>query len=260
LDSSAILVQTASGLQKTMSEQTGVILKDSTVAQISAAIYYQAKVVAKLTANKQFQNQFNKVLFNQISKDFSEYIDAQARVKPATLHHVYEWGKAGNKSARLFKLKNIQSEGLSFKIKNEFQLSKSMVPNPFGQSKYRFPNKASVMEAGMPVKIIPKTSKRLVFQSGGSTVFMPIGASVTVRRPGGGKATGRFQIAFAQFFTGQLVNSSIKNSGFQKLFNTSMSKAMQLPSDVKRVKYSFSANSLDMQAEAAIAAAFGGAL
>ena len=32
------------------------ILKDSTVAQISATVYYQAHVMAKLTSNKNFQN------------------------------------------------------------------------------------------------------------------------------------------------------------------------------------------------------------
>ena len=33
---------------------------------------------------------------------------------------------------------------------------------------------------------------------------------------------------------------------------------MKLPADVKKVKYSFTPNSLDVQAETAIAAAFGG--
>jgi lipopolysaccharide assembly outer membrane protein LptD (OstA) len=87
---------------------------------------------------------------------------------------------------------------------------------------------------------------------------MPKGASVTVARPGGGKATGRFQIAYAQFFTGNLVNLAIKRSGFQQLFNSSLTKAMRVPPDVRKVKYSFNANTLNMQAESAVSAAFGG--
>ncbi len=35
--------------------------------------------------------------------DFGNYIDALARSKPKSLHHVYEWQRAGNKTARLFK-------------------------------------------------------------------------------------------------------------------------------------------------------------
>jgi hypothetical protein len=35
---------------------------------------------------------------------------------------------------------------------------------------------------------------------------------------------------------------------------------MRVPSDVRKVKYSFNANTLNMQAESAVAAAFGGAV
>jgi hypothetical protein len=89
---------------------------------------------------------------------------------------------------------------------------------------------------------------------------MPKGKSVTVKRPGGGKATGRFKIAYAQFFTGNLVNLSIKNSRFQQIFNSSMTTALKLPGDIRKVKYSFSANTINMQADKALSAAFGGSL
>ena len=260
MDSSVLLVQAASGLQRGMSGTSGTVLKDSTVAQVSAAVYYQAKVISKLTTNKGFQSKFHKIIFDQIKNDFGDYVDAQARIKPQSLHHVYEWGKTGNKGSRLFSLKTISKDGLSFSIKNEFKLSKSMVPSNFGKSKYRFANKASVMEAGMPIRIAPRGSERLVFESHGSVVFMPKGASVVVKRPGGGKATGRFQIAFAQFFTGQLINNSIKRSGFQQIFNTSLTSALKIPADIKKVKYSFSANTIDMQADSALVKAFGGTL
>ncbi len=65
-------------------------LKDSTVAQISAFVYYEAAVISKLTTNKQFQNAFTKVMFDQINLDFGNYIDALARSRPKSLHHVYE--------------------------------------------------------------------------------------------------------------------------------------------------------------------------
>ena len=260
MDNSSLLVTAASGLQKTMSGTPGIILKDSTVAQISAAIYYQAEVVSKITTNKQFQARFQSVIFKQLQQDFGLYIDAQARVNPQSLHHVYEWNKVGNSGSRLFKLNVTERNGLSFKLGSTFLMSKSPVPNSFGKKKYIFKNKASVMESGMPVVITPRASKRLVFETSTGVVYMPIGASVTVTRPGGGKATGRFQIAYARFFTGNLVNLSIKRSGFQQIFNSSLNKAMKLPAGIRKVKYSFSANTLNMQAESAIASAFGGTL
>ena len=258
MDTSAVLVQAASGLQRTMAGTKGTILQDSTVAQISAAIYYQASVAAKITTTKQFQSKFQSILFNQIEKDFGNYLDSQARTNPKTLHHVYEWKKVGTPSARLFNLKVSGREGLSFKIESEFKASKSMVPTSFGKSRHVFTSKASVMEAGLPLTIRPKNAERLVFEIDGLVVRMPKGMPVTVKKPGGGKATGRYKIAYARFFTGNLVNISIKNSKFQQIFNSSMTKAMKLPVDIKKVKYSFSPNTINMQAGAALAAAFGG--
>ena len=257
MDSSAVLVQAASGLQKTMGGTKTSVLHDSTVAQISAAIYYQASVVSKITTNKQFQSRFQEILFGQIKKDFSNYVDSQARTNPKSLHHVYEWKKTGMPSARLFDIKVIGTDGLSFKIGSELKPSKSMVPTNFGKSRHVFANKASVMEAGNPVVIRPRNAERLVFEMDGIVVRMPKGMPVTVKRPGGGKATGRFKIEYARFFTGNLVNLSIKNSKFQQIFNASATKAMNLPVDIKKVKYSFSPNTINMQAEAALSAAFG---
>ena len=92
----------------------GTVLQDSTVAQISAAIYYQSSVVSKVTTNKQFQSKFQTILFNQIEKDFGNYVDSQARVNPKSLHHVYEWKKVGVPSARLFDLKVRRIDGSFF--------------------------------------------------------------------------------------------------------------------------------------------------
>jgi len=124
LDNSSLLVTAASGLQKTMVGTKGAILKDSTVAQISAAIYYQAEVVSKITTNKQFQARFQSVIFKQLQQDFGLYIDAQARVNPQSLHHVYEWNKVGNSGSRLFKLNITERNGLSFKLGSTFLMSK----------------------------------------------------------------------------------------------------------------------------------------
>jgi hypothetical protein len=260
LDNSSLLVTASSGLQKGMAGTAGTILKDSTVAQISAAIYYQAQVVAKLTTSKAFEKKFQSIIFKQIDQDFGLYVDSQSRMNPKSLHHVYEWKKVGNKTARLFNLSILSTDGLSFTITSKFLPSKSAVPNQFAKRRHVFISKASVMEAGMPLIIRPRSAERLVFETSTGVVYMPKGASVTVRRPGGGKATGRFRIAYAQFFTGNLVNSAIKKSGFQQIFNSSLTKSMRVPSDVRKVKYSFSPNTLKMQAHSAVEAAFGGAV
>ena len=255
-----MLIQAASGLERMMYANQKGVLKDSTVAQISAFVYYEAAVISKLTTNKAFQNAFSKLMFDQINLDFGNYIDALARSKPKSLHHVYEWKKSGNKTARLFKLNKTEQVGLSFGVNYEFLPSKSMVPASSGRRRHVFANKASIMEQGKPLVIRPKNAERLVFQIDEETIFMPKGASVTVKRPGGSAARNQFTLAHSRFFSGNLVNDSIKRSGFQKLFNSSITKALRVPSNIKKVQYSFSANTIRSQADSALTLSFGGAM
>ncbi len=259
MDYSIPLVQASSGLRSMMTQSKGKVLKESLVAQISAYVYYSSQVISKLSANAAFKNKFREVIFNQIDKDFGEFIDSQARVKPRSLHHVYEWRQTGDSSARLFKLNKFNQDGLGFSISYEFMPSKTFASTE-GNRRHVFINKASVMEAGMPLKIAPRHSKRLVFETNGYTVFMPKGASVTVKRPGGVGVKNSFMMTYSRFFKSNLVNISIRNSGFQQLFNSSMTRALKLPSEIKTVKYSFNPNTLSIQADAALSAAFGGAL
>ena len=256
-----MLLQAASGLERLMGEnKNNAVLQDSNVAQISAYLYYQANVIALLEQNQAFKDKFKNILFTQIEKDFGFYIDSQARIKPKSLHHVYEWGKIGSPTARLFRLNSIGAPGISFKLDYEFLDSKTYVPHNKSNKKYKFAKKAMVMERGTPVIISPRGSKRLVFEVNGYTVFMPKGASVVVKSPGGGASTHRFTLAYNKFFTGQLVNESIKKSEFQKIFNLSMAKAMQIPGNIKKVQYSFSPSAIKSQANSALESAFGGAL
>lgn len=262
MDSSIALLQASSGLERPMAGNPVGIIKDSSVAQISAFLYYQANVLGKLTSNQSFQNLFKTTIFNQINKDFGEYIDSSARVKPKSLHHVYEWNKVGSSESRLFKINRMDADGLSFRINYEFKLSKSSVPNTNKKQKkkYIFANKASVMEAGMPIVIRPKSAERLVFELDGITVFMPKGSSVTVQSPGGRGSSHQFSLAYGKFFGGQLVNNSIKNSGFQKIFGSKMNKALSTPIGIRKVQYSFSPGKIRLEADLALQATFGGSL
>ena len=255
--SEVLAIKAASGLVNLMANKpvSGAI-RDSTVAQISAALFYKTNVMAKLASNPQFQSAFRNVIFDQLEVDFGDYIDAKSRTSPKSFHHVYEWGRIGEDEARLFKLKKLPSDGLSLKVNYELTDSKSFVPSENSNNRHVFVRKAEVMEEGKTVVISPRFSERLVFDVSGYTVFMPKGQSVTVRKPGGAATKNSFFSAYRYFFTGQLVNMSIKKSGFQRLFNSSISRALGVPSQIKTVKYSFSPNQLANEAEAATSAAF----
>lgn len=256
-----MLVTAASGLERLMvGGPKDATLRDSNVAQISATLYYQSNVIAKLTKSTAFKNKFKKTIFDQINKDFGQYMDAQARVKPRSLHHVYEWKRVGNSQARLFKLNLIDTPGISFKIDFEFKPSTSMVPAQKGRRRHVFVSKASIMEAGMPLTIAPRAAERLVFETDTGTVFMPKGASVTVKRPGGPGVKNQFKLHYSRWFSGNLVNDSIKRSGFQQIFNLAMARSLRLPAQIKKVQYSFSPNSIRQMADASVEAAFGGSM
>lgn len=239
-----------------MSKTDKGIFKNSVVAQIAAYVYYNTEVMNNVMNNPGFKSKFNSMIFNQIEKDFGNYVDSKARISKKSLHHVYEWNRSGDPEARLFKLNRVDGEGISFKINYNFLPSKTFAKSD-SKRRHVFVNKASVMEAGMPLKIAPRFSERLVFESNGYTVYMPKGASITVRRPGGTGVKNAFQMTYTHFFKGNLVNESIKRSGFQNLFNSSISKALNLPADIKRVKYIFSPSAISMQAKSAVASAFG---
>jgi hypothetical protein len=94
----------------------------------------------------------------------------------------------------------------------------------------------------------------------GETVFMPKGTSVTVKKPGGSQASHQFALSYGRFFGGQLVNASIKSSGLQRIFNSKIAKALDVPMNIKKVQYSFTPGKIRVQADASLHAAFGGSL
>jgi hypothetical protein len=262
LESSGVaLLRVASGLESLMvgGKNSGTLL-DSNVAQISAALYYEAQVIAKISSSKKFKKVFTDTIFNQIDEDFGDYIDALARTKPKSLHHVYEWKKSGVKNSRLFKLNKIAGTGISFKVNYIFLPSRKFVPDSPLKRRHVFINKAEIIEKGDPLTIRPRHSQRLVFKIDDTLIFMPKGKSVYVKNPGGSAARNQFSLAYNRFFRGNLVNESIRKSGFQKIFNANVAKAMSLPASIKKVQYSFSPNIVRGMADHEVQKAFGGAL
>lgn len=260
MGSSQLLVSAASSLEMIGSKPSQKYpIQETLVAQVSATIYYKAMVMAEIETSKSFKERFNKIIFDQIDRDFGDYIDAQARTKPKSLHHVYEWQKTGMKDSRLFKLNKLESEQLGFSVSYKFKMSKSAVTNKYSKRKHVFKNKAEIMEKGIPVVVAPRFAERLVFDSGlGYTVFMPKGASVTITRPGGVAAKQSFESAYRRFFNSNLINLSIKKSGFEKIFTFKMKEALRIPRDIKRVKYIFSGRMLRAEAKQAVEQAFRG--
>jgi hypothetical protein len=134
-----------------------------------------------------------------------QFIDSNARVNPQALHHVYEWYRAGSPESRLFDINYVATHvGLSFN--STFRQSVSVKMG----SKVPFYDKAEIMERGVPVTIVPRSRKPLVFESGGDTVFTK--SPVTVSNPGGDAVDGSYQRIFDQFFEQYFSQSFLRSS------------------------------------------------
>jgi len=141
-----------------------------------------------------------------------DYIDASARSNPRALHHIYEWMQTGSPKARLYNLDyTISNLGLS--LKSNFKQSYSIATN----SKVPFYDKATIMEQGIPVKIVPVRSDVLVFEANGETVFTK--NEVIVNDPGGTEVVGSFEKAVDEFMLGYFRQSFIRASGLYDYIN-----------------------------------------
>ncbi len=150
-----------------------------------------------------------QLLGARISEMLKDFVDSNARVNPQALHHVYEWYQTGSPNARLFDIQYIVTGG-GLSISSSFSQSRTIKAG----SKVPFYNKASIMENGIPVTIVPKT--RLAFEADGETVFTP--NPVRVENPGG-QTQGEYERVFNLFFDVYLKQSFLNQTGILAKLN-----------------------------------------
>jgi hypothetical protein len=153
---------------------------------------------------KQGYPSFLQQLGATMSEALKAYIDANARVNPQVLHHVYEWDRVGSPDARLYDIQYV-STGAGLSINSTFRQSSSIKNG----SKTPFYDKARIMENGIPVTIVPK-QKALAFEQDGEIVFTT--KPVRVSNPGG-QVQGEYERVFDSFFSRYFTQSFLESSG-----------------------------------------------
>jgi hypothetical protein len=256
LINNTIALDTASkGLERLMvgSKQKGVIDDGGTVQKISAGLYYQAQVMGAMTTEDCISQGYSNKIFKRIKFDLEEFVDMQARSKPLSLHHVYEWGKVGNSEARLFEITKSKQSGFNFTLSYDFKISNSSVPSKGKNPKrYVFKNKAFVMENAQQVTIRPKNPNTgLTFNIGGQFITLSAGRAVKINNPGGKEVKLSFANTYKRFMNSQVENS-IAMSGAKESFNFVVSNSMRLPGFIKAKSYSYNPASVKSAAKAAV--------
>lgn len=148
---------------------------------------------------------FAENLGREAIEDLKEFIDANARLSPETMHHVYEWYLSGSPDARLFDIEYEASSG-GLSVYSTFRQSASVRNG----STTPFYNKAEIMENGIPVIIKPVRAQALVFNDDGATVFTK--GPVKVTEPGGDAVQGSYERVFDAFFNSYFAQSFLQHS------------------------------------------------
>lgn len=139
-------------------------------------------------SNPTAQENIQQTIQRSVIRKFVPYVNQRAKLSPTTLHHVYEWNKVGVTSGRLFNpvIARVGRRKASFTVQMVFTPSKTLVPlteaqltpGPTGKvvkKRYRFYNKAQVMEFGEMVIIRRRGESWMAFDnpSGEGLRFTP---------------------------------------------------------------------------------------
>lgn len=184
------------------------------------------------------REQIAKAAFTIIGKEFVRQTNRYAAANRKSMHHVYEWNKAGNNSNRLFTLNRDYVQGGRLIISTKFLESKTSVPvspqlrraGKNGKSVkggHVFRKKASIMESGRPVHIQAKGAKALAFPGRNGIVFIPRGRSVTIKNPGGKAVVGSFTRHTRQWFMNPTnTTGTLLSSGYLKKLEVEIAKCL----------------------------------
>lgn len=146
-------------------------------------------------------------LGESILESLKGFIDANARVNPESLHHVYEWYQTGSPESRLFDIQYIITNNTGISFNYTFSQSRSYSNG----SKEPFYNKAQIMENGTPVTIKPKAGGVLSFNIDGEQIFTR--KPIVISNPGGEAVEGGFERTIKTFFDSYFTQSYIISSG-----------------------------------------------
>ena len=188
----------------------------------------------KQITNPSVVSEISKGIFTVTGEEFVKSVDRYARMNPKKMHHVYEWGKVGEPSGRLFVLERNSVLNGSLIINAKFLPSRMPVPiNPelLQQGKNGkivtrrsiFADKATVMEEGRSVSFTAKRILSFVGDSG--LVFVKPGTQINILHPGGKGVNGAFSEFLLEWYTNNGY-SAMDNSGFFEKISNNVSIAL----------------------------------
>jgi len=211
--------------------------------------------IKELTKPKVLDN-ISKAVFTITGKRFMIDIDNYSRRNPKKMHHIYEWGKVGNSSARLFVLERSSMINGNLTINTNFLQSRMPVPidpkllspGKTGKrvsSRSVFRNKANIMESGTPVSFQAK--RVLAFMGNNEIAFVAPGTQINILHPGGIQTKNAFASYMVEWYS-RNGHTVMDSSGFYEKISNAVAKALNTKKGgAAQVRYAVSevTNSID---------------
>lgn len=180
------------------------------------------------------KKEMSKAIFTIAGKEFIRHMNKRALSDRKSYFHLYEWGKVGTTSSKLFEIKRVSTSDGAFKIIPFFLESRTPVPIPrelripgktgkFVSKRFVFREMAQVMESGEATR--PFSSKRgpgtalVLVGNNGKPLFIRYPRTTQVLNPGGRRTTGSFFKQFESWFNNpnNIENALMKTSYFKAL-------------------------------------------
>jgi hypothetical protein len=160
-----------------------------------------------------FLEEVSRAAFVILGQRFMQSVDRFSATNQKRMHHLYEWNRVGNPSARLFVLNKVSMLDGALTIQADFLQSKTPVPiNPdllipgttgkIVTKRNIFRDKAQIMEEGRSVSY--EARSMLAFMGTNGLSFIRPGAIVNIRNPGGQYVKG----ALASFMSAWYAKNS----------------------------------------------------
>jgi hypothetical protein len=179
------------------------------IDNLNKQLIMKVEAIGELTKGP-ILNDIAKAAFVILGKRFLSATDTHSAINPKKMHHIYEWNRVGERSARLFILERSAILSGNLVISTKFLQSKTPVPIPRGlqvpgsnnrsvTTRHIFRNKADIMENGKPVRI--ESRKMLAFMGRNGMHFVQPGTVINILNPGGIEVKHSFEKFMLEWYS-----------------------------------------------------------
>jgi hypothetical protein len=184
-------------------------IDEKSIDNLNKQLAMKIEAIGELTKGP-ILNDIAKAAFVILGKRFLSATDTHSTLNPKKMHHIYEWNKVGDRSARLFIIERSAILNGNLIVSAKFLPSKTPVPIPKElqipgsnnrsvTTRHIFRNKADVMENGKPVRI--ESRKMLAFMGRNGIHFVQPGTVINILNPGGIQTKHSFEKFMLEWYS-----------------------------------------------------------